>query len=168
MYTEHAVLKYSHGLPHSPAGNKHCSQVAKSKNRGKDRISLWYVILIMMILHGDFQYPGSFSRIYIGNWKPTVFCLTFVTFPKHTSARKWRVCPYFHLSLQSLQAFPVLFQSFSLSKQNWKRCTYSKRRALNPTSISIFFVEISEGKYFFSACQTLSTHVQAQKDTCAA
>ena len=34
------ILKSGHGLPHGPAGNKHCSQVTKSKNRRKYSISL--------------------------------------------------------------------------------------------------------------------------------
>ena len=94
----------------------------------------------MMILPGNFQYPGSFSRIYIGNWRPTVFCLRFVTFRKHTSATKWRVCHYFHLSWQ---ASPVLFQSLLL-KRNWKLRTYSKRRALTPrVFLSIFCRNLS-------------------------
>ena len=107
--------------------------------------------------HDDciWKFPISrFSRIYIGNWRPTLFGLRTVTFPKYASATKSPVCQYFQLSLQ---ACPVLFQSFLLLKRNWKLCMHPKRRSLTPR-VFPFFVEISEGKYFLSACSNLSIH----------
>ena len=112
--------------------------------------------------HDDciWKFPISrFSRIYIGNWRPTLFGLRIVTFPKYASATKSPVCQYFQLSLQ---ACPVLFQSFLLLKRNWKLCMHPKRRSLTPRVLP-FFVEISEGKYFLSTLSPLQVSLALER-----
>lgn len=77
MYEEknaQIYLKYGQGLPHGPAGNKHCSQAPRNSNFRKYNISMWCVILIMMIVFGNFQYPG-FQEFTLGIEDPHCFAL---------------------------------------------------------------------------------------------
>ena len=95
-------------------------------------------------LFGNFQYPGSISRIYIGDWRTTLFCLRIVTFQDRLGHKITRLAVFSAFLAVLSGAFPELL----VVEAELEAVHVLQETCINPTSTSIFCRNLRRQAFF--------------------